>query len=460
MSATDAKNHPVAPDTGSLHTAIATLERNSDQIARDAASIKEDAKAAREAAEAGKITAEQYARTAAELVEANAKLDSQRAVVEKLSARCDVLEKNQTRSSIIDEKEYVAEFSQRNGGLSRKQRESITQFGRWVEDRTRVEMEAKPRNFGPEMFKRGSGQDEGAPSGGVSKGGNLIMQQIFDEVQWLQDEYGTVLRDARVVRMTSPTLDIPTAANAWTLEYPGETNGPAAFAGSEIIDPKPRLDAKTAIAKSKISFELNQDMPIGFLDFMMEQAFETFGLEYDRVGLATNNSPTGWYGALYAAGAFAHSLGGSSTSGKTSMSNIAYDDFVDAMSKVDKRVHLTGKFYFSSYVADLTRKIKDSALQPLFSPMMAGAPATILGRPWEVCSVLPDITTNATAGMPFALYANLRRALFFGLRHDLEIAFSDHAEFYSGGMGIRLISRFAPKVVLPKAIVIIKNAAS
>jgi HK97 family phage major capsid protein len=93
-----------------------------------------------------------------------------------------------------------------------------------------------------------------------------------------------------------------------------------------------------------------------------------------------------------------------STLGKTAVSAtaITYDETVDLMHSVDPAYQGTSRWMMNFTTLAILRKLKDSANMPVWAPMAAGMPDTILGRPYTINQDMPA----ATAGLKSVLYGD------------------------------------------------------
>lgn len=118
-----------------------------------------------------------------------------------------------------------------------------------------------------------------------------------------------------------------------------------------------------------------------------------------RLGRIQNTHFTTGDGASKPRGVVTASTEGKKTASATA---ITYDEIVDLMHSVDPAYQANGRFMFNFSTLGAVRKLKDTANMPVWAPMAAGLPDSILGRPYTVNQ---DIASIATA-QKTALYGD------------------------------------------------------
>lgn len=156
-----------------------------------------------------------------------------------------------------------------------------------------------------------------------------------------------------------------------------------------------------------ITDELTEDSAINLWSDATARFARAFARQEDML-VFTNASQTGNqnYGIVHEAGINLITMSG--TGSDDSFNDLAYDDLVDMITGVPTTSAMNGRFYFHRELLGVLMKLKDDENRPLWIPSTRdGAPATILGKPYELVEVLPSISDDAQ-NTPFMVFGDLK----------------------------------------------------
>lgn len=280
-------------------------------------------------------------------------------------------------------------------------------------------------------------------------GGYLVPAPLLPEVIRIIQTYGAARQICRILPMQSKTLDLSSKNAGPSVGWPGEaviaTHTKATFARST-------LTARKLIATDEISIEVDEDSAVDLGMYLLDLFGEVIAQEEDTQAFVSNANP--FTGVAYTSGVGVATM----SSTLTSMTQVTYNDIVDLTSKPSAHVLRNARFVLSAYALNQLRKIKDTANNPIWAPMSAGNPGTILGYPYTVSEVMPGAAAD-TAAARFILFGDFRYS-FIGLRSGLNVAFSDDAGFQTATRWMRVMERIAFVTPVPTAFGYLKTAAS
>jgi hypothetical protein len=186
---------------------------------------------------------------------------------------------------------------------------------------------------------------------------------------------------------------------------------------------------------------------------------EEFGAEEDNQ--AFNGTGVPFVGVLNASGVNTSFLGGSSTSGKTTIGSATIDDMIDAADKTSEDADDAAVYVFNKALKSVLRKVKVTNTYA-WAEAAKDVPGTLNGYPWYTSKKLPNAPAVNTA---FAIYGNFGYA-FLGDREQMTIAITREGTIGSDNLfeqnmaGLRITERIAIDVAVPSAFTVIKTAAS
>lgn len=114
----------------------------------------------------------------------------------------------------------------------------------------------------------------------------------------------------------------------------------------------------------------------------------------------------------------------SGTGSDDDFEDLAYDDLVSMITGVPTTSAANGRFYFHRDLLGTLMKLKDDEGRPLWIPSVRdGAPATILGKPYETVEVMPGLS-DTSQNTPFMIFGDLRYVTL-GERTGMDIVIRD-----------------------------------
>jgi HK97 family phage major capsid protein len=265
--------------------------------------------------------------------------------------------------------------------------------------------------------------------GSATEGGNTVPSPLDTEIHRIRNAAGVARRICRTIPMTSDTLDLPTITTDPTVVFAGENTEPS---NAGVVFGQEQLVAKKLIALDQISSELAEDSAVELFSVLVELFGEAIALKEDNEifqGTGSNFS-----GLLSKCGA-------SVVPATASFAGIGYDDIVNLMHSVDDNLVFEGTFVFHPEILKQLRLIKDGNDNPIWQPgMTAAAPATILGRPYELANQMPGTDGSAVDAV---LYGVPSRYGIIGDRRGLDVKFSEEHGFNTDSRYLRVIERLA-----------------
>lgn len=127
---------------------------------------------------------------------------------------------------------------------------------------------------------------------------------------------------------------------------------------------------------------------------------------------------------------------------------ISYDGMVDVSHNIKEGYLANAQFVFKLKTLGAIRKLKDSQGNPIWAPMVAGAPATVLGFPYTILQDMPDV---GAANTPVA-FGDFRRAYWMVDRVAIEVLRDPFTQATKGVTRFIIRKRVGGQVVLAEAI--------
>jgi len=292
--------------------------------------------------------------------------------------------------------------------------------------------------------------------GADTAGGFLVPEEFRAEVIRIIPKYGVFRRLARVIPMNTDTLRIPRQTATVSVSWPGEAKKGT---GSKPTLGQVLLNAKTMVGLCSYSLEFLADAGLPVIQYLQTIFAEEFGAEEDNQ--AFNGTGVPFIGVLNAAGVNTAYLGGSSTSGKTTIGSATIDDMIDAADKTTEDADEGAVYVFNKALKTVLRKVKVTSTYA-WAEASKDAPGTLNGYPWYTSKKLPNVPGVNTA---FAIYGNFGYA-FLGDREQMTIAITREGTigadnlFEQNMAGLRITERIAIDIAVPSAFTVIKTAAS
>lgn len=316
--------------------------------------------------------------------------------------------------------------------------------------------------FGSDEFKRAIDDVGQTIAGDGSQGGHLVPPEFRQEILRIAGIYGIARRIFRIMPIARQTMYMPTHVSGPEVQWVDEAEAPTDE--THVRFGRFTLEVKRLMAIDNLSIEITEDSIPMITDFIVEVFAEVIAKEEDRVGLLGDAPTDPFDGVVNTAGINVVYMGGVSTSGATTMDDVTYDDLVNTLDAVNEFVADQGQWIASNSMFNALRKVKDGDVnpgngRPLWTEMVAGNPGTILGRPYLRSAVMQKRSDTPSEDKPVLLYGDFRKTIM-AQRKEMEISFSEHADFRRGNIVMRLMERVGFGTPLPDAFAVLKTAAS
>jgi HK97 family phage major capsid protein len=314
-----------------------------------------------------------------------------------------------------------------------------------------------------------------------NRGGYLVEPEVAAAILRIAASVGTILKQAQQWPMKTDELGIPNYTGSFLtgsyvgVDLPGTVTG-LTFGQAVLIARKWQL-------AFTVGNDLLADASVQLADWLMAMAGEALANMIDQqgfIGGTAGTAPGPFVGVLNAPNTQSYSLGGSTSSGKTTFAS--FDVITDASNMIgllEESVLDGAAFYMHRTVWASLRVQKGSDGLPILLFGGLASPATldidptggpirpagsILGFPVYTNRWLPALSATAVS-TPFVIFGNMKAAAF-GDKGDLRVAQFDSGAFggkeiaLSDQRGIVYKHRHAFVVVLPQAFVVAKTSAS
>ena len=244
-------------------------------------------------------------------------------------------------------------------------------------------------------------------------GGFTVPEPLEATIIRLVEEAGVFRRSARVIPMTSNTLDVPQRTGGLTVEYPGEGG---AITNSDLTFGQVNLVAKKYAVLALMSTELEEDSIISMVDLVTEEIAYAIAVAEDTNsflgdGTAAFGGITGIANALAA---------GSQLALNVNWALQTLDEFTDAVAALPLYAGIQPAWYInhSGYAASMQRLLY-AAGGNTGDNVAGGMPAQFLGYPVYFTQVLSGL--GAVAGDLTCVFGDLRMGAIMGIRRSLTI---------------------------------------
>ena len=379
-------------------------------------------------------------------------VDELQGCVAKLTERCDKLDKELPKG----EKVFRAE-----GPKSRD--DAINGFGRCITEAWRLKQHG---HVSPEFreFVRAAGSNASTAQMEVASdvGGVTVPVVTYNQIARIIGEASIVRKIATIIPMTTNVMTMPTRTSGPAVSWPGELTAPANH--SSVLFGTPQLTAKTMLAITEISSELDEDSVVALEPFFATLFAEAVAQEENKQAFYsttpfTGVSQTGGIGTA----TFSASPG-------NTFAAVTHADLVSLMFAVDSKLVHKGTFVMHASAFQQIVGLSDSNKRPIYAtnwgalpssiqvPEQTTAAATILmGRPCYLTDVMPS-TSGAQNSQVFALYGDFSKYCL-GDRKTLTIDFSDQIFYENNSLALRVRERIALKPLIASAFAILKSKA-
>jgi len=280
-------------------------------------------------------------------------------------------------------------------------------------------------------------------------GGFLVPSPLSAEIIRIVERYGVARSIFRNMPMTATTLRLNADLAGPDVFFTAEA---AAITQTKATFKQVTLTAEKLAALDELTLEVEQDAIRPLVPYLVTRFGESIAKKEDD-SMFTGTSPF--------TGIFAHTAAAAPTEGQmalvnvsgtaalgTELTDVLYDDLVDTMHAVNENLVFSGTWLFHHTVLAQLRKLKDLDNNPIWAPMAAGAPATILGQPYLLANRAPSSFSGNDK--PILMYGDYSYGVF-GNRMGLEIAFSTDAGFKTASRFMRTLERIAYVTTKPNA---------
>jgi HK97 family phage major capsid protein len=303
-------------------------------------------------------------------------------------------------------------------------------------------------------------------------GGFLLPKPFLAEIFVTLEEYGVARRTFRGIPMGSKTLDLKDVAAKPVVYWENEN---AKIRETSIEFGEKQLVAKKLAALLPWTMELQEDEVFGVISLASQLFGEQLAFSEDKAGFlgggSLDTANGGQTGMLNLANAIVYNLGGSNGSGKTSFSDLTFDDLSAAYNSLSLARKRNARWFVHHSIIGVLERIKDNDGYVYRKPAAPGMPGTIWGYPVEVVEVLPNVADPDQVGKRFMafgdpsnmLFGN-RRGVTFDVGREGTILGSttenSYSAFQQDGAILRVTERIAFQTPLDSNFVVIKTAAS
>ncbi len=310
--------------------------------------------------------------------------------------------------------------------------ENAYRVGQWLKSSIFGDIEARDW-----CRDNGVGTVNKALSEGInSAGGFLVPTEMMDSIIDLREDFGVFRKYAKIVPMTSDTLDWPRRVGGLTAYFVGEN---VAATESNASWDNVSLVAKKLAVLTRISNELSEDAVVSIADLMTSEIAYAFASKEDDCGF--NGDGTSTYGGirgltnLLVDANFAGSKV-AAVSGHDLFSEIDATDITSLMGKLPAYATPNAKFFISQLgFATVFERLVASAGGNSISTLDGAIQYRYLGFPIVISQKLPAVTT-AQNGTVMMLFGDLALASAMGERRMATIKRSDERYFEQDQIGI------------------------
>ena len=225
--------------------------------------------------------------------------------------------------------------------------------------------------------------------------------EFIAEVERLEEEYGVARRFATVRRSTNGN-GITYLQGADDLEI-FFTDEAGAKKSTKLGYAQKLLAWRKAAGILPITDELTEDSAVDLWNDATQRFARAFARVEDQlVFTQTSGSAPINPGILNVSGTNLVTMTGGS------FEDVTYDDLSKMIWGVPTPSSNNGRFYLHREILGVIQRIKDEEGRPIWQRAMAdGTPATILGKPYELTEVLPDLGDDAVSTR-FMVFGDLR----------------------------------------------------
>lgn len=238
-------------------------------------------------------------------------------------------------------------------------------------------------------------------------GGYIVADPEFEaEIEKLAPEYGVAFTDADVRPISRNSVKTNKRGSNVTMY---ETGQGAKKTGTKLTIDQILVELRKFAAIAIATDELEDDAAIDFWNevtqgFAEERARIADELVFTDDGGSLYNQTGVGKGIFETAGVHTLSVG-------SSITDISWDDLMDAEAKVPSRAQKNGKHYMHRTVWNSVRQTKDSGTGAYLLPLNAGY-QTPWGTPVVTVDVLPS-TVEGGSNNPYTVFGDLKRVKLY-----------------------------------------------
>jgi HK97 family phage major capsid protein len=287
-------------------------------------------------------------------------------------------------------------------------------------------------------------------------GGYTVPEVWASSIIRATDDYGVARRLARIVPMTSDTLNLPAGSGKATAALITQLNQ---ITGSEPTFTSIQLVAKKIAGTVVISNEILADSSSDISAYVANDLGRAVALAEDTYFIDGNASPA-IDGVLLSSAVGELVM----SSGDTSFLDLSFDYLVELTKKVPHQDRRNARFLMSDSVWGLVQKLKDEQNMPIFQQLNASEQTTILGYPVVISDVMPTVADDAveTSFIAFGDFSGVA----MGMRKELSVDVATEGTvdsvnlFEQDASAIRVIERIDFKITSPEKIAKLTTAAA
>lgn len=382
-------------------------------------------------------------RTASTVKDQGTQISDVREALARLEERCKVLDEKLPKG----EKVYRAETPEKDNALNA--------FGRCITEAWRKKNHGRVSQEFAE-FSRASQASTAQQEGATDLGGVLVPTVTYNQVARIVGEASIIRRIATIIPMTAKTMTMPVRSSGPSVSWPGELTAPT---HSSVLFDNPQLEAKTLMAVTEVSSELNEDSVVALEPFFAQLFAEAIAAEENQKAFYSTTVFTG----VCNAASIASTLFGS---GNT-FASVKYQDLVKLQYSINSKVISKGTFIMHATAFLQIANLLDSQNRPLFQTQWVGLPgstthdqqiaqaAILLGRPVYLTDAMPS-TSGTQNSQVFSAYGDFSK-FAFGDMKAMTIDWSDQVFFENNSLALRVRERIGMKVLIPGAFGILKS---
>lgn len=309
-------------------------------------------------------------------------------------------------------------------------------------------------------------------------GGYVVPSEVFEGILRISATAGHVARDARQFDMSSNELDIPTYSGSDLLgTYVGEDQDGTGSSDVPFDDSK--LQAKKWMVILRMSNDMVNDAAVDLTDWLLSLVGEGRAARLDKEGFQGGTyAGSPFVGVLGSDDVTTYNLGGSDTSGSTSIAD--FDPVVDGSditAQVETSIAGRCAWFFNRTAWAKIRQSVDSQNSPIINindgsviTNQSRNGITPVGSMWNypvyTTDYLPGIDEDG-ADTKFGVFGSLRDGLMVGNRSDSMMVMESREGTVDGKnlleadqRALRFTDRHAVSIGLPSALVEIETSSS